>query len=224
MQLRDLSYKVNLTNNIRRNNRRSSSCWVLFGNNRIARLKENTRIYYFDFRESEKTSQHIDINVQYFIQGSQERYFYLCESSPSTPHFEKRSKFLPVLPVMARRRHGIAGPGLINFVAFRLSPWRNSVRRKSIPDTHPKGPLILVALSRFYLDRISHIGVCLASTRTSRRVHTYTRKDTRNAPRRTHVSAPPPTHRFPHPLTGSSGVTDGFVDKELSRLVFVDVA
>lgn len=130
---------------------------------------------------------------------------------------------------MARRRHGIAVPGLINFVAFRLSPWRNSVRRKSIPDTHPKGPLILVALSRFYLDRISHIGVRLASTRTSRHVHTdaRTRRDTRSAPRRIHISAPPPTHRFPHPpssLAGLFGVTDGFVDKELSRLVFVDVA
>jgi len=74
--------------------------------------------------------------------------------------------------VVARRRHEIAVPGLINFVAFRLSPWRNSVRRKSIPDTHPKGPLILVALSRFYLDRISHIGVRLASTRTSHYVYT----------------------------------------------------
>lgn len=128
---------------------------------------------------------------------------------------------------MARRRHGIAVPGLINFVAFRLSPWRNSVRRKSIPDTHPKGPLILVALSRFYLDRISHIGVRLASTPTSRHVHTDTR--TR---RETRVTRPGGhtyrRHRphivFPHPLTGSSGVTDGFVDKELSRLVFVDVA
>lgn len=77
---------------------------------------------------------------------------------------------------VARRRHGIVVPGLINFVAFRLSPWRNSVRRKSIPDTHPKGPLILVARSRFYLDRISHIGVRLASTRTSRHTSTRTRE------------------------------------------------
>lgn len=130
---------------------------------------------------------------------------------------------------MARRRHEIAVPGLINFVAFRLSPWRNFVRRKSIPDTHPKGPLILVALSRFYLDRISHIGVRLASTCTSRHVHTgtRTRRDTRNArPANTRIGAAAHTS-FPTPslaLRALFGVTDGFVDKELSRLVFVDVA
>lgn len=192
----------------------------LFGNNRTVWGTSKFIILILE----EKTSQHIGINFQYFIQGSQDQYFCLCESS-SSPYFEKRSKFLPVLSVMTRRHHGIAVPGLINFVAFRLSPWRNSVRRKSIPDTHPKGPLILVALSRFYLDRISHIGVCLASTHTSHRVpHVHaTWKDTRNAPRQTHVSAPPPTS-FPTSSHGLFGVTDGFVDKELSRLIFVDVA
>lgn len=130
--------------------------------------------------------------------------------------FRKAIKIFTRLAV-ASRRHGIAVPGLINFVAFRLSPWRNSGRRKSIPDTHPKGPLILVALSRFYLDRISHIGVRLASTRTSRHTSTRTREHggtcVTRRPANTRIGAAAHTS-FPTP-SRSSGALRG--DRWLCR-------
>lgn len=129
-------------------------------------------------------------------------------------------KTIEILLARGPRDHAV--PGLINFQrAFRLSSyiWRNSVcvraRGKSIPNTHPKGPLILVALSRFYLDRISHIGVCRTpsvSTRTRPRTTVqFVQRDgdTRNMLRRAHIctriSVPPPTHRSHTLSRGSSG-------------------
>lgn len=114
---------------------------------------------------------------------------------------------------------------LINFVAFRLNPWRVTLRTEKINTqyTSQRSAYTCRAISLLSRSYLTYWRTASVHTRAFTQRHGE-HGDTRNA-RRTHVSAPRRRPRIvPTPSHEHFGVTDGFVDKELSRLVFVDVA
>lgn len=139
----------------------------------------------------------------------------------NNPRSEKRSKSLCA---KSYRGTQMRSTRLIKFVAFRLNPWRVTLRAEKINTQYTSQRSAYTCRAISLLSRSYLTYWRTASVHTYMRPHRHGKHgDTRNGCYGEHTYRRRRPH-VPTPSHGHFGVTDGFVDKELSRLVFVDVA